>query len=397
MTVRIAAPRAVRLIARREVNARLRTRGFVVGTVVILVVLAGYLLLQTTLTAQRDKVKIGLTGQAIGVAAELEADGAQIGKHVETIMVAGPEQGRQQIGSGDLDALLSGSAADLHVLVKSELGQELRAMLNGISGQQVLNTKLVEADLDPAQVMREVSAATVSVSTLEPPDPGRGQRMAIGMVMVFLLYFGIQTYGASVAQGVVEEKASRVVEILLATVRPWQLMLGKILGLGLVGLTQLAILAGAGLAMATATGVLTLTGVAASTIGWGILWYLLGFFLYATVYAAAGSLVSRQEDSASVLTPVTMVLMVGFLAGFNFLVQNPEGGTAKALSLIPLYSPILMPGRMAAGAAAGWEVALSLVLTLATGALLTAVAGRVYRNGVLHTGTRLNLSTALRG
>ncbi|WP_414635879.1 ABC transporter permease [Amycolatopsis sp.] len=397
MTVRIAAPRAVRLIARREVNARLRTRGFVVGTVVILVVLAGYLLLQTTLTAQRDKVKIGLTGQAIGVAAELEADGAQIGKHVETIMVAGPEQGRQQIGSGDLDALLSGSAADLHVLVKSELGQELRAMLNGISGQQVLNAKLVEADLDPAQVMREVSAATVSVSTLEPPDPGRGQRMAIGMVMVFLLYFGIQTYGASVAQGVVEEKASRVVEILLATVRPWQLMLGKILGLGLVGLTQLAILAGAGLAMATATGVLTLTGVAASTIGWGILWYLLGFFLYATVYAAAGSLVSRQEDSASVLTPVTMVLMVGFLAGFNFLLQNPEGGTAKALSLIPLYSPILMPGRMAAGAAAGWEVALSLVLTLATGALLTAVAGRVYRNGVLHTGTRLNLSTALRG
>ncbi|HKS45232.1 MAG TPA: ABC transporter permease [Amycolatopsis sp.] len=395
--MRIAAPRAVRLIARREVNARLRTRGFVVGTVVILVVLAGYLLLQTTLTAQRDKVKIGLTGQAIGVAAELEADGAQIGKHVETIMVAGPEQGRQQIGSGDLDALLSGSAADLHVLVKSELGQELRAMLNGISGQQVLNAKLVEADLDPAQVMREVSAATVSVSTLEPPDPGRGQRMAIGMVMVFLLYFGIQTYGASVAQGVVEEKASRVVEILLATVRPWQLMLGKILGLGLVGLTQLAILAGAGLAMATATGVLTLTGVAASTIGWGILWYLLGFFLYATVYAAAGSLVSRQEDSASVLTPVTMVLMVGFLAGFNFLLQNPEGGTAKALSLIPLYSPILMPGRMAAGAAAGWEVALSLVLTLATGALLTAVAGRVYRNGVLHTGTRLNLSTALRG
>lgn len=389
--------KAIALVAKRELNTRLRTRSFVIGTAVILVVLAGYLLLQANLFGNASKAKIGLTGQTIGIAQQLQTAGTQLGKQVQTTVVANAEQGRQEVDSADLDILLSGNAADLQVLVKSDLDPQFRALLDGVSQQQVLNAKLLEADLDPAQVMREVNAAQVHVSQLEPPDPGRGQRLAIGLITVFLLFFGIQTYGAFVAQGVVEEKSSRVVELLLSTVRPWQLMLGKVLGLGLVGLVQIVILAAAGLAMGSATGVLTLSGVATGTVLWGVVWYLLGFFLYATVYAAAGSLVSRQEDAPSVITPVTMVLIVGFVVGFNVLVQNPESGTARVLSLIPLFSPILMPGRMAIGTATGWEVTLSLVLTLALGSLLTWVGSRIYRNAVLHTGSRLKLSVALRG
>jgi ABC-2 type transport system permease protein len=389
--------KAIALVAKRELNARLRTRSFLVGTLVILVVLGGYLLLQANLFGNANKAKIGLSGQTIGIAEQLRSAGAQIGKQVQTSVIANTEQGRAEVESGDLDLLLSGNAADLQVLVKSDLDPQLRALLNGISQQQVLNAKLLEADLDPAQVMREVDGAQVHVSQVEPPDPGRGQRLAIGLITVFLLFFGIQTYGAFVAQGVVEEKSSRVVELLLSTVRPWQLMLGKVLGLGLVGLVQIVILAAAGLAMASATGVLTLSGVATGTVLWGVVWYVLGFFLYATVYAAAGSLVSRQEDAASVITPVTMVLTIGFVVGFNVLVQNPDSGTARVLSLVPLFSPILMPGRMAIGTATGWEVTLSLVLTLALGSLLTWVGSRIYRNAVLHTGSRLKLTAALRG
>jgi ABC-2 type transport system permease protein len=389
--------RAIGLVARRELNARLRTRSFVIGTVVILVVLAGYLLLQANLFSSASKAKIGLTGQTIGIAEQLKTAATQVGKGVETTAVASPEKGREQVASGHLDALLSGNAADLHVLVKSDLDAQLGAVLNGISRQQVLNAKLLEADQDPAQVMHEVNSTQVKVAQIEPPDPGRGQRLAIGLITVFLLFFGIQTYGAFVAQGVVEEKASRVVEILLASVRPWQLVSGKVLGLGLVGLIQIVILAAAGLGMAAATGVFTLSGVAAGTVAWGVVWYVLGFFLYATVYAAAGSLVSRQEDTASVITPVTMVLTIGFVVGFNVLLQNPEGGAARVLSLIPLFSPILMPGRMAVGAAPGWEIGLALVLTLLAGALLTWLGSKVYRNAVLHTGSRINVRAALRG
>lgn len=393
----VSAPKAITLVARRELNARLRTRSFLVGTIIILVVLGGYLLLQGTLFGHPARAKVGLTGQTIGVAQQLQNAGAQLGKQIETTVVQNPEQGRQEVAKGDLDILLSGNAADLRALVKSDLDPQVRALLNGISQQQVLNAKLLEADQDPAQVMHEVDAAQVKVSQIEPPDPERGQRLAIGLITVFLLFFGIQTYGAFVAQGVIEEKASRVVELLLSTVRPWQLVLGKVLGLGFVGLVQVVILAAAGLAMAAGAGVLTLSSVASGMLLWGVLWYVLGFFLYATVYAAAGSLVSRQEDAASVITPVTMVLTIGFIVGFNVLVQNPDSSAARVLSLIPLFSPILMPGRMAIGTATGWEVVLSLVLTLVLGALLTWLGSKIYRTAVLHTGSRLKLTAVLRG
>ncbi|AIJ26297.1 ABC transporter permease [Amycolatopsis methanolica] len=388
--------KGVVLVARRELNTRLRTRSFVVGTVVILLVLGGYLLLQATLIKDADTSKVGLTGQATAIAEQLREAADAAGAHVETVPMANAEQGEQQVRDGDLDALVSGSAADLRVVVKAELDQQLRAVLNGIAQQQVLNAKLLEADLDPAQVMREVGQAQVRLTELEPRDADSGQRLAIGLVIVFLMFFGIQAYGGMVAQGVVEEKASRVVEILLSTLRPWQLMLGKVIGLGLVGLVQLLILAVAGLAMAVGSGAVTLGGVAIGTVAWGLLWYLLGFFLYATVYAAAGSLVSRQEDTASVVTPVSLTLMVGFVAGFNILIQDPDSAGAQVLSLIPVFSPILMPGRIAAGVAASWEVSVALVLTVVFGAVLTWVSGRVYRNAVLHTGSRMRLRTALR-
>ncbi|WP_236796651.1 ABC transporter permease [Amycolatopsis sp. GM8] len=393
----VSPAKAIALVAKRELNTRLRTRSFVIGTIVILVVLFGYLLLQANLFGSASKAKIGLTGQTTGIAQQLQTSAAQIGKEVQTTVVADPREGRTQVESGELDILLSGNAADLNVLVKSDLDPQFRALLNGISQQQVLNAKLLEADLDPAQVMREVNSAQITLTTVETPDPGRGQRLVIGLITVFLLFFGIQTYGAFVAQGVVEEKSSRVVELLLSTVRPWQLMLGKVLGLGITGLVQIVILAVAGLVMANSTGVLTLSGVATGTVLWGVVWYVLGFFLYATVYAAAGSLVSRQEDAASVITPVTMVLTIGFVVGFNVLLQSPDGAGTRVLSLIPLFSPILMPGRMALGTTAGWEVALSLVLTLALGSLLTWIGSRIYRNALLRTGSRLKLTTALRG
>ena len=388
---------AVRLVAKRELNTRLRTKSFVIGTAVILVVFAGYSLLQATLLGDAGRSKIGLSGQATGISDQLKTVAQQLGRDVETITVTSPAEGRKQVEKGDLDALLSGSASDLQVLVKSDLDKQLHAALNSIAQQQVLNAKLLEAGLDAPQVLNAISAATVKVTSITPPDPDRDQRLVIGLVMVFLLYLSITTYGTLVAQGIVEEKSSRVVEILLSTLRPWQLMLGKVLGLGLTGLIQLVILAGAGLGMATATGTLTLSGVATSTVLWGLLWYVLGFFLYATIFAGTGSLVSRQEDVQSVVTPVMMVLIGGFVVGLSLLQQSPGGTATTVLSLIPLLSPVLMPGRIAAGSVSDLQVGLSIVLTLAAIALFTWLGGRIYHNAVLRMGSRVRLREALRG
>jgi ABC-2 type transport system permease protein len=387
---------AVRLVMKRELNTRLRTKSFVVGTAVILGVFAGCFLLQANLVSDAGHSKIGLTGQATGISDQLKTVAQQLGRDVETVTVTSAEEGRNQVENGDLDALLSGSASALQVLVRSDLDTQLHTALTSIARQQVLNAKLLEAGLDAPQVLTAISTTTVNVTSITPPEPEKDRGLVIGLVVVFLLYLSIATYGTLVARGIVEEKSSRVAELLLSTLRPWQLRLGKVLGLGLAGLIQLVVLACAGLGLATATGTSALSGVAISTVLWGLLWYVLGFFLYATIFAGAGSLVSRQEDVRSVVTPVLTVLIVGFIAGLILLLQSPGGTVSAVLSLIPLFSPVLMPGRLAADSVPDLQVGLSIVLTLTAIALFTWLGGRIDQNAVLRKGSRVRLRDALR-
>jgi ABC-2 type transport system permease protein len=393
----LSGRRAVWLVMKRELNTRLRTRSFVIGTVVMLVLLLGYVGFQTSLAGSADKSTVGLTGQATGIARQLQVEAAQSGRQISTVTVTDPAEGRKKVEDGDLDALVSGSAAKLTATYKSSLDDQLRKVLDQVAQQQVLDGVLSSAQLEPADVMAQVDGTHVQDDPISPEPADQTQRLVVGLIVAFLLYISIITYGMMVAQGVVEEKSSRVVEILLASVRPWQLLLGKVIGLGLVGLTQLVILAAAGLVAASVTGVFTLSGFATGAMLWGLLWYLLGFLLYATIYGALGSLVSRQEDTQSVVGPLNIVLIVGFVTGFNLLLQDPSGTAAKAVSLVPLFSPILMPARIATGAAAGWEIALSLGLTAALVALLTWLGGKIYGNSVLRIGSRIKLSEALRG
>lgn len=393
----LSGRRAVWLVMKRELNTRLRTRSFVIGTVVMLALLLGYVGFQSALAGSADKSTVGLTGQAIGIAQQLQTQAARSGQQISTVTITDPAEGRKKVEDGDLDALVSGSAAKLTATYKSTLDKQLRTVLDQVAQQQVLDGVLSSAQLEPAEVMAQVNGTHVQDDALSPEPADHTERLVVGLIVAFLLYISIITYGMMVAQGVVEEKSSRVVEILLASVRPWQLLLGKVIGLGLVGLTQLVILAGAGLVAASATGVFSLSGFAGGALLWGLLWYLLGFLLYATIYGALGSLVSRQEDTQSVVGPINIVLIIGFVAGFNLLLQDPSGSAAKVISLIPLLSPILMPARIATGAAASWEIALSLGLTVALVALLTWLGGKIYGNSVLRIGSRIKLSEALRG
>ncbi len=385
------------LVARRELNSRLRTRSFVVSTAVSLVVLAGFVLTQSSLFDEDHTTRVGLNGQAIAISGPLEEAAAELANDVTTTEVPDLAAGREMVADGKLDVLVSGAPAELRVLARGDLDPDLRTVLNGLVQRQVLSGLLASVeDLDAGQVLATVSKAGVRVDSLQPTDPQHDQRLALGLIIVALLYLALLLYGSMVAQGVVEEKSSRVVELLLATVRPWQLLSGKVLGIGLVGLLQLFAVGVVGLLVAVLTQVVTIPGTAFGTLAWGLLWYLLGYLLYAMVFAAAGSLVSRQEDVQSVLMPITMVLVVAFVLGFAVLSRSPAGTTATVLSLLPPLSPILMPGRIALAAAPLWQVLLAIVLTLATIALLARVGGVVYRNAVLHMGPRLRLRDVLR-
>jgi ABC-2 type transport system permease protein len=129
---------------------------------------------------------------------------------------------------------------------------------------------------------------------------------------------------------------------------------------------------------------------------WLIVWYLLGFLMYALVFAALAALVSRQEDVGAVVTPVTMVVVIGYVVGISVLPSQPDSQFAEILSIIPLFAPTLMPMRLAMGGVPVWEAALSVALAVALIPLLVWFAGRVYRNAVMRTGSRVKLREALR-
>ncbi|RAS64102.1 ABC-2 type transport system permease protein [Lentzea atacamensis] len=392
----MTSARAVSLVARREFVTKVRTRSFLIGTAVIIAVLAGYVVLQSVLFDDQQRSVVGLSGQATQLADPLREKAKSFGIEVETRDVTTVDSAERQVRDGSLDALVTGAPPALKMIVKGSGDEVLTTVLNDVLRQQVLVAQLAEAGITPQQVAQNLANVNVDVTALEPVDPQRGQRLAIGLIVAALLYYSLLVYGTMVAQGVVEEKSSRVVEILLATVRPWQLLLGKVIGLGAVGLLQLLVISMVGLGLSSAFDVIDVGALGATALLTGVLWYLLGFFLYATVFAAAASLVSRQEELQSVLTPISMTIIVAFVAGINLMIGSPSGTTVTVLSLLPPFAPILMPGRMAMGVATTWQVLLAIALALAAIAAITWLGGKVYANAVLRTGARVKLREALK-
>ena len=169
-----------------------------------------------------------------------------------------------------------------------------------------------------------------------------------------MLYSLLILFGQFVAQGVVEEKASRVVELLLATMKPWQLLAGKILGLGVLGFGQIVIIAVVGVGGALAFDIVDIPGDLIGTAIAVVAWFVLGYAFYASIFAVAASLVSRQEDLGTVIMPTTLVLVAAFVVGIQGA-ADPDGPLATITSFVPGLSPLVMPVRQAAGDVALWE------------------------------------------
>ena len=391
MTAPLTARQAVLLVARREFSTQVRSRSFLVGLVITLVLFGGIAALTAFVAGQSASKSLGLTAATAPLRGVLqEAAGAQgIDLRIAEVDDA---TGRAQVGRDDLDALLTGAPGDYRLVGRDAVDSGLEAIVSGAVQQQELRAALAGAGIDPAALR-----SRVTTSTLEPSDPNRGQQLALALVGTFLLFFSLSGYGQLVATGVVEEKQSRVVELLLATMKPWQLLAGKIAGLGAVGLLQLLILGVIGVAGASALGVLTVPGAAAGMFVMVIVWYLLGFFLFGSLYAAVGSTVSRQEELNSVVAPMILLLIIPFVLTVNLLPNDPRSELAAVLSFVPFFAQTVMPARYALGVAPLWEVGVSAVITLAAIVVVVRVAGRVYRNSILRTGARVGLREALRG
>jgi ABC-2 type transport system permease protein len=385
------------LIARREYVTRVRSRFFIFGTAIFMIVLAGYIVLQAfVLGRMTTTVKVGFVGDAQVLAQPLTTAGQAEGIKVLTHDLGDVGAGRAEVESGALDALVSGDPTAPEVAVKDQLNLTVEATLNALVKQVALNRALVSAGADPTTVETKVAAASIHTVLLDPNAAIRLQRQIVGIFVAALLYVSLVVYGQLVASGVVEEKANRVIEILLATVRPRQLLLGKVIGIGLVGLSQLVLLGLVALITVSRTQVINVPDVGVVSVVAGLFWFVLGFVFYALIYAAAGSMVSRQEDIGSVTGPLAM-LIVGTYLAFFWVEANPTNPIGVVLSILPPFAPILMPARIATGDAQLWQVALAAALMIATIAGLNVVAARIYSNSVLRIGSRVKFSEAWRG
>ncbi|MBD7949658.1 ABC transporter permease [Oerskovia rustica] len=388
---------AVSLVAGREISTRIRSKAFVWTTVALLVgvVLGGFLL---SLVGDQGPAaqKVGVTSEAEALGPQLTAAGSAVGTEIEVTEVSESE-GRTQVADGDLDALVTGSPESFTVVVREELGTTLSPVFTGLAQQAALSGAVTDLGGDPSAVAQEIATAAPTVETLEPAEERDPAQIVTGMVGGILIFIALMTCGQLVAQGVVEEKTSRVVELLLATIRPWQLMAGKVLGIGVIGLMQLVVVVGGGVGTAFALGLVDASSVnLGATAAWVLVWFVIGFVMYSLALAALAALVSRQEDVGSVITPVLTLMMIPYIIGISIGPWDPENPLVVWLSYIPFCSPLLMPIRIALGTVETWEILLAVGLSLALVPVLVWLAGKIYSNAVLRTGGRIKLKDALR-
>jgi ABC-2 type transport system permease protein len=233
----------------------------------------------------------------------------------------------------------------------------------------------------------------VQVRTLEPQDPDRDRKAGIAFVAVLLAYGQLFGYGVWIATGVIEEKSSRVVEILLSAIRPWQLLAGKIAGIGALGIVQLVFVAAFAIVLSVVTGAIELPGAAAGVALVVLAWFVMGFAFYAGLFAVSGSLVSRMEELQNALVPINLIIFVSFFVSIGAL-QDPDSTVATVASMVPFSAALAMPVRIALGAATVPQVAVSIALLLAGTAALVPLSARIYSGAVLQTGSRVKIRDA---
>jgi ABC-2 type transport system permease protein len=384
------------LITRREFVTRVRSRFFLIGTVVLMALLAGYIVLQAdVINKSSTTVKVGFVGASQALAKPLAATSGG-GVTIQTQLVQSVSSGVDQVRSGDLDALVSGDPSAPDVEYKDQLDPTVAANLTTLVQDIVFRQALAGSGVDPAAIEAKVAAAGIHAVALDPNAAQRSQSEVVGIFVAALLYIALVVYGSFVATGIVADKANRIVEILLSTVRSRQLLFGKVVGIGLVGFIQLVLLGSVALVAVMETHAITVPAVGVTAVLGGLLWFVLGFLFYALVYAAGGSLVSRQEDVGAVTAPIQVVILGSYLA-FFWVVANPANPIGTVLSVLPPFAPVLMPARMATGDALAWQVVLAVALMLSAIVGMNALAARIYSNSVLRVGSRVRLADAWKG
>ncbi|WP_315500879.1 ABC transporter permease [Actinomyces radicidentis] len=399
----------IRLVAGRELRTQLLKKSSIISTIIMTVLVVGGIVLASVLGGgTSEPYRLGVTGadpatvRALTPALEQvrDSDGAR----VSVVDLSGRS-------TADVDADLtadddSDSAVDMALVLGEEPTLRVQkasddAVVSGVTAalqQAALAQQITALGGDPAEVSATVAGAAPQVVTLEK-DSGSGAsgpQYLILMVIDVLLFIVIMGGGQMIAMGVVEEKASRIVEILLACVRPTSLLAGKVLGTGTAVIASYALMGVVSVVAARATGVMPSLGVDLNGVVVAmVVWMVIGFATVAVLYGAAGSLVSRQEDVSSVTMPLMMLCMVPYMLSIFMAQGDPTALVWRVLAYVPVFSAFLMPARLVLGASSWAEQGVALAIAIVALPLLVRLAATVYTRAVTRTGGRVPLKEVL--
>lgn len=381
----------IKMVAKREVTTRLRDKTYLVSIgvfIVIVLIVVGFNVLANS---GHNDFNVGIVGTTSPEFTSEVATGAkQLDAKVTLSSVADEAAAKTKLENGDLDAVVSGDT----LITKDSLDPTLGAVLKGAYSADRQQQQIAASGIDQQKLAQAMKVAPMHEKTIDPNAKTNLERGIVAIVAVGVVYGMLMMIGQFVAQGVVEEKSSRVIELLVVVVKPWQLLTGKIIGLGILGIMQLVIVVGLGLGGALATGLITVPGSAISTILQVLAWFVLGYTFFASMFALAASLVSRQEDLGSAMLPGTFIPMLAFFAAFKVL-DDPGGTFSTIVSMIPGVSPTTMPVRAAMSDVPIYQYTIAVVLQIIAIVLMVRLAGRVYAGAMLKTSGKLKIKDAL--
>ncbi len=431
------------LILKREYLTRVRKKSFIIMTFLGPLLMAGIMIVPVWLASLSDVTerRIAVLDETGWFAGKFES-----GDNLAFDYVYGDfEEEKQKVMLEQFDALLYIPRPELNIPVNAELfskrqpAMSMRSYVRNVMKTEVENRKLLASGIDPEVI--KSSKTSINIITIRLGEDGAESKsyteVEVGLAIFsgILIYFFIFLFGSQVMRGVIEEKTSRIVEVIISSVKPFQLMMGKITGVALVGLTQFLLwvlltamlysgfvllfgpdkLGSSAEMMSPATGLLqdqqiTESQLAGSNTGeifeiigsinfevmiFSFLFYFVGgYLLYASLFAAIGSAVDNEADTQQFMLPVSAPLILGIVAS-NFVVNNPDGPVAFWLSIIPFTSPILMMVRIPFGVPL-WELALSMTLLVAGFVFTTWLAAKIYRTGILMYGKKPSFKELLK-
>jgi ABC-2 type transport system permease protein len=388
------------MVARRELRERIKSRTYRITTVILLlIVLGGIIIPQMLSDDDGTTYDLGLVGETSAeLVGTLEVLASAVEARIDTHEYEDVANAEVALQAGDIEAFLVDGTEyvtnDPVLRVFAFAGNSgLSSLVAGAAQTLQLQEMADSAGVSVDEIAGLLTENPLELRSLEPFDPNRETNTIVSFAGLILLYIGILSYGAWTLNGVIEEKTNRVVEVLMSALRPHQLMAGKVIGIGLLGIGQLLAIVITAAAAALAVDLVDIPDVSAGLIGSLLLWFVLGFSFFSVAYAAAGALVSRLEEAQSVATPLTLVGVAGYFAAFAVL-ENPDGVVAKITTFIPPTAPFVVPIRQAQDAIAGWESILSVALMLGATYGLIRLAGRVYSGAILNVGARVKVRDA---